>query len=75
MLGLYHTPLILASALALALSIPCATLRPRVISQLPFRFTSALTFSLALATSLILSIPLASTLLDLELLVRPVDRA
>ena len=75
MLGLYHTPLILASALAIALSIPCATLRPRVISQLPFRFTSALTFSPALATSLILSIPLASTLLYLELLVRPVERA
>ena len=75
MLGLYHTPLILAYALALALSIPSAALRPRVISPLPFHFTSALTFSLASATSLILSIPLASTFLDLELLVLPVDRS
>ena len=63
MLCLSHAPLILASVLALALSIPSAALRPRVfIFHLPFRFTSALTFSLALATALILSIPLASTL-------------
>ena len=66
MLGISHAPLILASALALALSIPSAALRPRVISPLPFCFTSALTFSLASATALILSIPLDSTLtLDL----------
>ena len=67
MRGLSYAPLILASALALTLSIPSAALRPRFfISPLPFRFTSALTFSLALATALILSIPLASTLtLDL----------
>ena len=46
---------------------PSAALRPRVfISPLPFHFTSALKFSLALATALILSITLASTLtLDL----------
>ena len=62
MLGLSHAPLILASALALALYIPSAALRPRVISPLPFCFTSALTFSLALATALIISIPLVSTL-------------
>ena len=61
MLGFYHTPLILASALALALSIPSDALRPRVISPLPFHFTSALTFYLASATALIISIPLAST--------------
>ena len=61
MLGLSHAPLILASYLALALSIPSAALIPRVISPLPFRFTSALTFPLALATALIISIPLAST--------------
>ena len=61
MLGLSQSSLLLASALALALSIPSAALRPRVISPLPFRFTSALTFSLALATALIISIPLAST--------------
>ena len=67
MLGLSHAPLILASALALALSIPSAALRPRVfISPLPFRFTSSLTISLASATDLILYKPLASTLtLDL----------
>ena len=67
MLGLSHAPLILVSALALNLSIPSDGLRPRVfISPLPFRFTSALTFSLASATVLIIYIPLASTLtLDL----------
>ena len=66
MLGLSHAPLILASALALDLSIPSAAPRPRVISPLPFRSTSALTFSLALATALILYTPLSSTLtLDL----------
>ena len=67
MLGLSHAPLVLASTLSLALSIPSAALRPRVfISPLPFRFTSALTFSLASASALILYIPLASTLtLDL----------
>ena len=67
MVGLSHAPLILASALALALSIPSTALRPRVfISPLPFHFTSALTFSLASYTALILSIPLDSTLtLDL----------
>ena len=67
MLRLSHAPLILASVFALTLSIPSVTLSPRVfISPLPFRFTSALTFSLALATSLILYIPFASTLtLDL----------
>ena len=61
MLGLSHAPLILASALALAISIPSAALRPRVIAPLPFHFTSALTFSLASVTYLIISIPLAST--------------
>ena len=67
MLGLSHAPLILASALALALSIPSAALLQRFfIFPLPFRFTSALIFSLASATDLIISIPLASTLaLDL----------
>ena len=60
MLGLFHAPLILASNLALALSIPSAALIPRVISPLPFRFTSALTFSIALDTSLIIYVPLAS---------------
>ena len=74
MLGLHHSPLILSSAFALTLSIPSAALRPRVISPLPFHFTSALTFSLASSTLLILSIPLASTLMDLEILERPVDR-
>ena len=63
MLGLSHAPLILASALALALSIPSVALRPRVfISPLPFHFTSALTFSVASATALIFYLPLASTL-------------
>ena len=66
MLGLSHAPLILASALALALSRPSVALRPIVIFSLPFHFTSFLTFSLALDTDLILSIPLASNLnLDL----------
>ena len=67
MLGFSHAPLVLASALALALSIPSAALRPRVfISPLPFHFTSALTLSLASSPSLIISILLASTLtLDL----------
>ena len=60
MLGLHHAPFILASTLSLALYIPSDALSPRVISPLPFRFTSALTFSLALATALIISIPLAS---------------
>ena len=62
MIGLSHAGLILASSLSLALSIPAAALRPRVfISPLPFRFTSALTFSLASGKALILYIPLAST--------------
>ena len=61
MLGISHAPLILASALALDLSIPSAALRPIVISHLPFCFTSALTSPLALDTALIISIPLAST--------------
>ena len=67
MLGISNAPLILASSLVLTLSIPSAALRPRVfISPLPFRFTSDLTFYLASAPALILSIPLASTLtLDL----------
>ena len=67
MIGLSHAPLAFASALALTLSILSVALRPRVfISPLPFRFTSALIFSLASATSIILYIPLASTLnLDL----------
>ena len=75
MLDLYHAPLILASALALALSIPSAALRPKVISPLPFRFTSAFTFSLASATALILSLPLAENFLELDILALPVDRA
>ena len=61
MLSLSHVPLVLASALALALSIPSATLRPIVIFPLPFCYTPALTFFLDLATALIISIPLAST--------------
>ena len=61
MLSLSRAPLILASALALALSIPSVALRPRVISPLSFHFTSDLTFSLTLDTALIISIPLAST--------------
>ena len=61
MLGLSHAPLILAYALALALSIPSVALRPRVISPLPIHFTSALPFSLALDTALSISTPLAST--------------
>ena len=61
MIGLSRSPLTLASALALTLYIPSAALRPRVISPLSFCFTSALTFSLALATDLIISIPLAYT--------------
>ena len=66
MIGLSHDPIILASDLYPALSIPSVALRPRAISPLPFRFTSALTFSLASATALIISLPLASTLtLDL----------
>ena len=66
MLCFSHDPLILASAPTLALSIPSAALRPRVfISPLPFHFTSALTFSLALDTALIISISLDSNL-DLD---------
>ena len=61
MLGLSNAPLILDSSLALALSIPSAALIPRVISPLPFHFTPVLTFSLALATALIISTPLDPT--------------